>query len=76
MSETPMSEKLLTAKEAAELLNLTTHTLAQYRWKGIGPKFLKLGHLVRYREADLRDWIGQPLVRTPAGRMRRQVQAG
>lgn len=66
--------EVLTTREAAELLNLTRHTLEQYRWKGIGPKFLKLGHRVRYRESDLWAWVGQPLVRTSAGRMSRQVQ--
>jgi hypothetical protein len=74
-----MNEKLLTTKEAAELLNLAPHTLESYRWQGIGPKFLKnpgVRGAVRYRESDLWEWLGTPLVRTPAGRMRRQVQAG
>jgi predicted DNA-binding transcriptional regulator AlpA len=70
-----MSERLLTTKEAAELLGLTPHTLEQYRWKGIGPKYLKapgkpgvttgLGSgLVRYREQDLWEWLGEPQVST------------
>jgi predicted DNA-binding transcriptional regulator AlpA len=27
------------------------------RWAGYGPKFIKLGRLVRYRKADVLDWI-------------------
>lgn len=36
------------------------------RWAGYGPKFLKLGRLVRYRKADVVDWINQhpPLAST------------
>lgn len=29
------------------------------RWAGYGPKFLKLGRMVRYRKADIVDWINQ-----------------
>jgi hypothetical protein len=29
------------------------------RWAGYGPKFFKLGRMVRYRKADVLDWINQ-----------------
>jgi Helix-turn-helix domain len=62
-----MSEKLLTTRQAAELLALHPHTLEQYRWKGVGPKFLKLGHQVRYRESDLWARVGKPRSNTRDG---------
>jgi hypothetical protein len=43
------------------VLTAITGLLAVYfergRWAGYGPKFLKLGRLVRYRKADVVDWI-------------------
>ena len=44
-----------------------THT-PQSRWQkarltGDGPPFIKIGHLVRYRRRDVRDWLeSQPRV--------------
>ena len=44
-----------------------THT-PQSRWQkarltGDGPPFIKIGHLVRYRRRDVRDWLeAQPRV--------------
>jgi predicted DNA-binding transcriptional regulator AlpA len=29
------------------------------RWSGTGPKFVKLGRMVRYRKVDVIDWINQ-----------------
>jgi len=57
-----MSERLLTTKEAAELLSLSPHALAMYRYKRTGPKYLKTPGLrgaVRYRKADLLAWLRQ-----------------
>ena len=47
-----MSENL-TTKQAAEKLQVKETTLEQWRWNGKGPRFIKLGRCVRYREADL-----------------------
>lgn len=44
---------LLTTREAAEMLNVKETTLEQWRWNGRGPRFVKLGRLVRYRQTDL-----------------------
>lgn len=50
-------EPLLTEIQAAELLNLSTRTLQAWRIKGGGPRFLKLGRAIRYRQADLNGWL-------------------
>jgi predicted DNA-binding transcriptional regulator AlpA len=53
-----MSSKLLTEHEAAELIGYSVHWLRRKRWESSGPKYLKIGtRAVRYREADLFDWI-------------------
>ena len=48
---------LLTATEVAEALGLTIRTLEDWRYKGEGPPFLKIGHRVRYDAADLERWL-------------------
>lgn len=53
-----MSEKLMTATEAGDLLSMTTGALAQLRYLGTGPQFIKLGgRSVRYRREDIDAWI-------------------
>lgn len=55
-----VSEKLMTAGEAGDLLAMTTGALAQLRYAGTGPKYLKLGgRSVRYRREDLEEWLRQ-----------------
>jgi excisionase family DNA binding protein len=53
---------LLTTKEAAAYLRLATPTLERFRLMGNGPAFCKMGDkAVRYREADLDDWVASRL---------------
>ncbi|HYF87135.1 helix-turn-helix domain-containing protein [Azospirillum sp.] len=49
---------MLNEQEAAALLNLSPKTLTRWRWKGIGPAFVKVGaRAVRYREKDLHSFL-------------------
>lgn len=50
-------EALLSPKQAAELLNMSTSWLAKLRVKGGGPVYLKLHGAVRYRLSDLQSWL-------------------
>ena len=47
----------LTAKQAAEYVGLSEHTLNQYRSEGRGPRFIKLGARVVYDTKDLDAWL-------------------
>ena len=49
--------KLMDQKEVADLLNIAEKTLEHYRWKGVGPRYLKIGKLVRYRKCDLVEYV-------------------
>lgn len=54
-------DKLKNSREAALLLNVSVQTLAYWRHKGKGPKYIKLsdgdqGH-VRYRLSDIQEFI-------------------
>jgi hypothetical protein len=51
------AEPLLTEKQAAAYLNMVVKTLQNWRWRGDGPPFVKLGDLVRYRRRDLDELI-------------------
>jgi len=59
-----MTEGLLTEREAAPYLSLSTVTLQRLRLTGDGPRFAKLGKAVRYRRADLDSWIESRLTRS------------
>jgi predicted DNA-binding transcriptional regulator AlpA len=49
--------------EVAALLGLKVSTLANWRWSGCGPPFLRLGRKIRYRPSDLADWLAQRVQR-------------
>ncbi|PJE01666.1 helix-turn-helix domain-containing protein [Mycobacterium sp.] len=51
--------ELATPAEVAEYLHTTTASLAQDRYKGTGPKFLKHGRRVLYRWSDVAEWLDQ-----------------
>lgn len=54
-SNTPI--RLLNEREVAALLGVSTATIRRWRLLSVGPKFLKLGAAVRYREEDLSRWL-------------------
>jgi predicted DNA-binding transcriptional regulator AlpA len=48
---------LLTPKEAARLLKLSTSWLAKSRMRGDGPPYIRMGRSIRYTEAALLQWM-------------------
>ena len=50
-------EKLLRLPEVAELTGPPVNTLRFWRHKGTGPRSIKLGRRVVYRECDVVAWI-------------------
>lgn len=63
-------QKLLTPREAAEVLRLKVSTLHAQRRRRAGPPWVKLGRTIRYRPEDLDAFIagatGRP--RTPGAK--------
>ena len=52
------SADLLDENEAAHTLSVAVQTLRNWRWKGEGPRFVKLGkRTVRYRRGDLAAFV-------------------
>ena len=54
-----IENKLLTVPELSEYLGIAIETLKKYRMRGTGPKFIKLGRLVRYRLSDVDEWVAE-----------------
>lgn len=49
--------KLYTDIETAEILTVSVRTIRSWRMSGQGPKWLKLGRLVRYEEVEIKRYI-------------------
>ena len=55
---------IFNTREAADYVRLGPPTLERFRISGYGPRYCKLGGAVRYRQADLDDWLESRLVRS------------
>lgn len=56
-----MPEVLVTAEELSAESKIPEATLAQWRYLGKGPNFLKCGSHVRYRRSDVDAWLASCL---------------
>jgi len=68
----PELEPLLDEKELARLIRVSVGTLRYWRAEGRGPRFRKVGQLVRYAPSDVHDWLnsrpsGGEVIEVPAG---------
>lgn len=52
-----MTQRLLDTPHAAVYLGFETGTLENWRYQGVGPRFIKIKRAVRYDQADLDAWI-------------------
>jgi hypothetical protein len=60
-----MSDKVYqTPREAAAYLHSSESTLAKLRVYGGGPAFCRIGRAIRYRQADLDDFMSRTRVRS------------
>ena len=50
-------ETLLDEKDLARLIRVSTGTLRYWRAEGKGPRFRKVGQLVRYAPSDVLGWL-------------------
>jgi predicted DNA-binding transcriptional regulator AlpA len=68
-------DQLVDQKTAAKLLSLSVRTLERHRVAGTGPRFARLGRLIRYRQNDLEEWIDSNLRNSTSEMSRRHRQA-
>lgn len=52
----PSVDDLLSREEATSLLRLGSTTLRNWATRGIGPRYMRIGHRVVYRRGDLIDF--------------------
>lgn len=52
----PSEDCWLTRPEVSERLKVSVKTLAQWATQGRGPRYVRMGHLCRYRLSDLIAW--------------------
>jgi hypothetical protein len=57
MTRRDVVEQLMSTDEVAEVLGRPPRTLRQWRYLGVGPKYLKVGAAVRYRPRDVESWL-------------------
>ena len=54
--------KLFTTEEIAAIFGLSNGYLRNLRHQKAGPKYLKIGKMVRYRIEDVQDWLDKVAV--------------
>ena len=52
-----MADRLMTAQEVADHLGVPVPTLYQWRYRGDGPRGLRVGRHLRYRRADVDAYV-------------------
>jgi excisionase family DNA binding protein len=50
---------LLTEEQVSKQLSVSVPTLRRWRLLNRGPRFVKVGSLVRYQPEDLERWLGE-----------------
>jgi predicted DNA-binding transcriptional regulator AlpA len=51
------SQRLLNERQVADSCSISVLTLRKWRSEGRGPRYVKIGALVRYRPEDVEVWI-------------------
>lgn len=54
-----MTSELMDSAELGQRLGKSTAALANWRYLGLGPRFVKVGKAVRYRASDVESWLDE-----------------
>jgi predicted DNA-binding transcriptional regulator AlpA len=57
----------LTEENTSKRINVSRSALRKWRRQGAGPRYVKLGRLVRYSVAELENWLAANLAGGGAG---------
>ena len=60
-------ERVMSSREAAEMIGVTEGTLMNWRSAGKGPVFVKYGRRVVYRPKDVERWLDARTINPEAG---------
>lgn len=61
-----VEQRLLTREQTADFLQVPISLLESFATRRVGPRFIKVGRLVRYRMQDLEQWLEANTVETGA----------
>ena len=64
LSNAEVSGQLLTRAQVARELQVSVGTLADWAWKGIGPRYVKFRNIARYPRSELEAWKSKCLTPT------------
>ena len=56
-TDQPLIQSLLHERDVARWIRVSVGTLRYWRAVGRGPRYLKVGQLVRYAPSDVTDWL-------------------
>jgi len=62
----------MTQEQLAARWQMSPRTLEQWRWLGKGPRFLKIGARVLYREHDVVTWEASQVCQNTSGPLPRE----
>lgn len=62
-----LTKHLVAPEEVAAYLGISPDTMKDYRQQGRGPRYTRVGKLVRYRMADVEEWLARHSVDPEAG---------
>jgi len=66
-NQPPMPVVVFTTRQAAQYLGLSISTLNKWRCYGFGPRYLKLGRAVRYRQEELDRYLDTRILSSTLG---------
>ncbi|PWS43886.1 DNA-binding protein [Streptomyces sp. ZEA17I] len=62
----PIRDELMSPKEVQAEYGFTAQTLANYRWQGLGPAYIKVGPgrsgRIKYRRSSVERWLNDQTV--------------
>lgn len=61
-----MAEKLMTAQEVSDYLDVPIATIYRWRVHGQGPRGARIGRSLRFKRVDVERWLEQQLDASPA----------
>ena len=64
-------EKLLTAKQVSELLEVKISTVYDWVYRGVIP-YVKLGRLIRFKKPEIFHWVDSHTLRPKASSVRKK----
>jgi hypothetical protein len=69
----PISDPIFDEKAAGMYVGgsdrpISARTFQRWRQRGFGPKFLRVGNQIRYRQRDLDDWLSARTAQSTADR--------